>query len=155
VTVDLEGSWARNGVDWELRVSGHVDGRTFDHDLWYRGHSAFDGRTGYWIFSDLDDEGADVARLDWSDPRTGPSELELEVIDPADPDYGDHVAYLDDGPVRRVEWTDTSANLVSFVTWDEATGAGSLRVPDYNGGERACWDEDQEDAACPGGGVDS
>ena len=44
---------------------------------------------------------------------------------------------------------DASENLNADITWDEVTGAGSIQVPDYNDGERACWDEDQDDIECP------
>lgn len=154
-TIELEGSWAVNGVDWMLWVSGNVDGQTFDHDLWYRGHSSLDGHTGHWIFTDLEDDPSEVARLDWSSSGISGDELELGIIDPESPDFGDHIAFSSAGSTCTVEWTDESENDVSFVTWDENTGVGSLQVPDYNEGRRACWDEDQEDTTCPGGGVAS
>ena len=36
---------------------------------------------------------------------------------------------------------------LSFIRWN-ADGTGSLKVPDYNGGEEACWDRWQENADC-------
>ena len=148
VAVDLEGSWVSGGVDWSLYVTGIVEGRELDHDLWYRGHSSQGGRTGYWIFSDLEADPTDVARLDWS-RSLAETELSLSIIDSGHEDFGDHIAYSRTGTVRRVEWSDQSEEQLFFVTWDVVTGAGSLEVPEYNDGDRACWNTEQEDIDCP------
>ncbi|MEZ4648639.1 MAG: hypothetical protein R3E97_07590 [Candidatus Eisenbacteria bacterium] len=151
-TIDLEGTWVSGGVDWALYVTGTVDGRELDHDLWYSGHSSSGGRTGYWIFSDLEADPTDVARLDWS-RSLGETDLSFRIIDADHEDFGDHVAFSRNGADRRIEWSDHSEDRLFFVTWDLVTGAGSLEVPEYNEGERACWNEDQVDIACPAGGV--
>ena len=56
------------------------------------------------------------------------------------------------------EW---NAEYMAFTTgtdwdiiWNEADGSGSLRVPDYNDGVRACWDTNQFDVECPGTAAD-
>jgi hypothetical protein len=49
--------------------------------------------------------------------------------------------------VSTIDYTDASADVTSNITW-YADGAGSLTVPDYNGGGTACWDTRQRDVAC-------
>ncbi|MDQ1317536.1 MAG: hypothetical protein QG588_1188, partial [Candidatus Poribacteria bacterium] len=44
-----------------------------------------------------------------------------------------------------VTYFDSSANITAEVTWDTVTTAGSLKVPDYNNGNWAYWDENKQD----------
>jgi hypothetical protein len=41
-----------------------------------------------------------------------------------------------------------SEPLVYNITW-YPDGSGSIQVPDYNGGLKACWDVHQNDVVCP------
>lgn len=149
--VALEGSWVPSGIEWALRVSGDVDDQELENALWFHGRSSALGSDGHWIFTDLQANPTDIARLDWTASRAGARELVLEIIDPAQEDFGDYVAFRASRSRATIEWRDGS--LVSYVKWDESTGAGSLQVPGHNGGEPACWDPSQEDVDCPSGEV--
>jgi hypothetical protein len=37
----------------------------------------------------------------------------------------------------------------AFIAIDTVTGAGSIQVPLYNGGQRACWDDAFLNTTCP------
>ena len=63
-------------------------------------------------------------------------------------DAGTSIAFTADGDLSRIDLVDGPTGDESFIRWNEATGAGSLLVPDYNGGEEACWDEEQWDVDC-------
>jgi hypothetical protein len=45
--------------------------------------------------------------------------------------------------------TDVSDDTQSwFILWNDATGEGSLRAPDYRDGVTSCWDDRQNDVEC-------
>jgi len=35
------------------------------------------------------------------------------------------------------------------VVWDMISGEGYIIAPNYNNGQKACWDSNQDDIACP------
>ena len=55
----------------------------------------------------------------------------------------------DEGTIGLIQFYDASERMTAEVRWNVDTMAGSLRVPDYNDGRRACWDENLQDITCP------
>ncbi len=153
-----------DGHNVSLRLRGRVDGaivtwRMYATDpqatpalndfLWFSGETRLTNDSGFWVFNDRRDGAAvAVARIDWN--ATGQSSrLTFRNVEAGSPDLGDEVAYQADGAIMAVRFHDVSGNQDADITWNEVTGAGSLMVPDYNGGLRACWDEAQENRVCP------
>ena len=63
---------------------------------------------------------------------------------------GDTFAYTVDGMTATLEYVDADVpTSTALIEWDTTTGAGSITVPEFNGGATACWDELFENAACP------
>ena len=62
---------------------------------------------------------------------------------------GDVVEYARDGDLARVSVKDVSEALDYVSEWSVTTGAGWLQVPDYNNGDKACWDKERKNADCP------
>ena len=61
----------------------------------------------------------------------------------------DSLEFREIGTRKSFTFTDTSdPDLGWFIKWDESDGTGSLRAPDYNDGNEACWDEHQNDVEC-------
>jgi hypothetical protein len=102
------------------------------------------------VFNDLAARGdEDVARLDWEIAGAQDAFLDFSVLDTGAENFGDDLIYRADGSARSIEYVDASAGETWDIRWDVASGEGSLMVPGYNGGARACWDAQQMDAACP------
>ena len=145
--IDLRGTLDGDHVNWSLRLTNND---TLDHTLWYEGQSSLTNNSGYWIFYAIqDDPSAQSARVDWSFVSEEDSELVFENIRVGDEHEGDRLTFTLDGTTRTIEFHPGDGGDVSFVTWDSETGAGSLQVPSYNGGEEACWDETLQDVDCP------
>jgi hypothetical protein len=150
--IRLRGVNEDDGASWELYLKA-PDAEPW---LWYTGRTANGGRSGYWVFRDLADRSAqEVARIDWESGEGSEFFLNFSVLDPAAESFGDDIVYEIAGNDRAIEYVDASSGETWDITWNVADGTGSLRVPGYNGGDRACWDEDKEDTAClvpgPGG----
>lgn len=146
--IDLTGRAAAGSVSWELRVTDPTHRPPFDNALWFRGVSRDDGRQGYWVFEDPTRGGAEYARIDWLSTSDGDFELTIENLDDADEGRGDVVTYELDGRITSLSFEDVSDDATMSVQWDVVTGVGSLIAPDYNDGQRACWDETQQDVEC-------
>lgn len=150
VVIRLRGRIDGVHVDWSLRVSDDQQEPPLDDFLWFYGRSTLIGRSGWWIFLDpRRGEGTEVFRIDWHYENPADRNLRFENIDEGHEEFGDRLAYRVDAPIVSVTFYDASENRTADITWDRGTGTGSLKVPDYNDGERACWDENQEDIECP------
>lgn len=132
-------------VLWEMRASNTAEG--FEQELWFEGETWDDAVTGVFRFHDFQREGKPVvASVEWGEDENGKF---LSLTDEYD-HAGDSLEYREDGTLNSFTFRDASdPDLSWFVKWNEADGTGSLRAPDYNGGQEACWDEHQNDAVCP------
>jgi len=144
--IRLRGREAGAYVEWEMRVSTVGFEPALDNVLWFEGRTAREGAEGRWLFHDHELAGNPVvAELAWGDDAGG-EYLTLAAV--AGPDAGDELTYRHAAPHCSVVFADASAGLDYDIRWNEADGSGSLQVPDYNGGARACWDTRQNDTEC-------
>lgn len=139
----LDGDW----VDWELFVSLPSD---TDPELWFSGRSHMDRDEGHWTFRDFTIEGdPEVLRIDWRVVSDEDATLDFTNIRDGHEEEGDELRYRTDGALHSIEYYDDSDTETWDIIWNENDGTGSLRFPDYNDSQRACWDSDQEDIDCP------
>jgi hypothetical protein len=101
---------------------------------------------GFWEFRDYEAEGdPKFARVDY---ELEGNERSLTFTSLFGETNGDELTFLDSGTHRSILYYDVSEDRDSEIEWDEATGVGSIQVPDYNGGERGCWNELLDDVPC-------
>lgn len=143
--IRLLGTVHGNVVDWELSILLPDE----DPQLWFYGQSRTDRDEGFWIFRDFTrDTNLEVLRIDWDLTRENRASLVFLNIDAGSENKGDRLSYLVVGANRSIEFFDLSTGMTWDVEWNEENRSGSLRVPDYNDGSRACWDTDLMDVAC-------
>jgi len=137
---------AGDGVQWELRVTNLGEVPPVDNAVWFEGETRHDGDSGFFRFHDVHDEAGPVdARLDWGADPDGDFLRFTDLRENPD----DTLEFREAGSRKSLTFTDASdPDLGWYVRWDESDGTGSLRAPDYNGGEPACWDEHQSDTEC-------
>jgi hypothetical protein len=143
IRVALRGLPAGDHVEWEMRIGPGYEDPTA---VWFEGRTNGDGSEGHWLFHDLDDPAQPVcAEVDWGRDQAGRylqfTSRELET-------NGDVLRFNDADPDFAITFTPGDGAVQSFIRW-HADGTGSLRVPDYNGGQEACWDQYQENCTCP------
>jgi len=131
-------------VEWELRVSNTEEDLV--NVVWFEGETWKDGDHGFFRFHDVYDAASPVnGRIDWGADADGEF-LRLTDLN-ENPD--DSLELRVHGANHSVVFTDASDEALSwFVRWNDATGEGSLRAPDYNDGLEACWDHRQNDVEC-------
>jgi len=154
-------TWVEGGKDHQIRLRGTENGDAVDWELavvrpgeaaqvWITGQSQSSKDEGFWIFRDIDLAGdPEVLRVDWQEVSPTDATLLFTNIKTGDEEEGDLLRYRVDGTEGSIEFDDASTDETWDIIWDEADGSGSLRVPDYNNGERACWDVNQENTQCP------
>jgi hypothetical protein len=143
--IRLRGKPVGNRVEWELRVSSTEGDPPFTNELWFDGETVRDGRSGFLRFHDFNLDGKPViARIDWN----ADSEVEeLEFTDLYE-NPGDKLSFQATDALHTIDFLDASESEVWFIRWNPQDGSGSLRAPDYNNAQEACWDRRQEDVAC-------
>ncbi len=143
VTIVLRGLPVGEVVQWDLSLI--PEGSTQEY-LWFFGSSSAGGQEGHWTFHDLDSEDFPICgEISWGQVDGGHflSFLSLE------PDsHGDLLRFMDQEPEFSIEFTPGIGSQGSFIRW-HSDGHGSLRVPDYNEGLVACWDQYQLNILCP------
>lgn len=137
-------------VTWQMYASDPQAQPALDNFLWFTGESRLTNDRGSWTFNDRrGNNTVAVARIDWDNVSTTRRSLIFRNIETGGADFGDQLEYRLDNSIVSVLFHDASASQDADITWNESTGTGSLRVPDYNSGLRACWDEQQENMTCP------
>lgn len=150
VTLKLRARVDGTVVSWQMHASDSGANPPLNDFTWFTGETRIGSDTGYWLFNDRK-AGATVAvaRIDWNAASPTRRQLSFRNVETGSAHFGDQLEYTLDGSDVSVIFHDAVANKDSDISWNEANGRGSLLVPDYNNGERACWDEHQEDMVCP------
>ena len=154
VTLRLRGRIEGATVLWRMLVTDPQASPPMQDFLWFSGETRLQNDRGFWVFNDRrDGDPVAVARIDWINASVRDRSLTFRNVDAVSPDHGDQLQYRVADALASITFRDESARMDYDITWNELDGTGSLRVPDYNDGERACWDEQQEDCVCPGDGA--
>jgi len=150
---DLELTGKKDGseVVWALRVTTDDTEPPLTDFLWYDGRCGVLPLEGFWQFYDptQPDEEIPLARLDWIRESAVDREAAFLVNRPGSAVEGDRLEYRQDGTAAFMEYLDASTVALWDIQWDIETEAGSLLVPYYHQGERACWDEAHLNVTCP------
>jgi hypothetical protein len=151
--LDLQLTGKREGSEtvWALRVSTDDTNPALVDYLWYEGRCPYVPITGYWQFYDptVPEAPVQLLRLEWSRASAVERSATFTVNRPGGNSEGDRLEYAQDGSAALMQYHDASAAMTWDVQWNIETEAGSVIVPYYSRGERACWDEDHLNAVCP------
>lgn len=113
-----------------------------DDTLWFNGFVAYGGGLGWW---DIYSGGAVVGVVEWLADGQGGGQFGIAAL--AGSVAGDALYYLKEGDTGYVGYYDASLAFEAHVAV-EADHSGDVMLPDYNGGEPACWDTTFADVAC-------
>jgi len=133
-------------VVWEMYVSSNTHVPELVKFLFYEGHCKVTNNEGYWIL--YHDKYPEIKkewyRIDWTNDGDKQT-LTFRNILVGSEYENDELNYLVNGSERKITLYDASQNQTTEIYWDAVTGAGYLWAPDYNNGEKAYWDENQND----------
>lgn len=138
-------------VLWSMRITT-TDPETdevYDDFVLYTARGAFDGQTGSWeLYYRVAGVRTRVLEADFVATSPTQKTLTFSVPEGVGDAGGDSVVYERSGDDRVFDWTQVGEGFTHLVEWDAVTEAGSITATNYNGGERACWDETLEDVPC-------
>ncbi len=156
-SIFLYGKPESDYVDWRLEVSTNVPEFTLDHFVWFAGRSQKDDSAVYWQFYEpvLDGpaltsaatDGVESVRIDFENISSTEHRLTVTVNGAGQEDEGDYLEFYESATMGSIDHYDASKDISSNITY-YSDGSGSLTVPDYNDGQQACWDTNQEDIDC-------
>jgi hypothetical protein len=135
---------------WEMRITTSGIGAPLNDFLWYTGQASLNNDSGQWDIYDSTqpDNSVKVVHIDWDHPSATKATLKFTVVKPQVPENGDVLTYKADGSGRMVTFFDQSANTTLDISWDAVTNAGYIIAPNYNNGQKSCWDSQLNDTTC-------
>jgi len=137
-----------SSVNWDFYVSNSQLG--LSQQLFFSGQSNVDGTEGTWNYYSLDDASSEAAlsTVEWQVDQNEDKELQLEVLDGNSDYQGDYIEYSYDGTIKQITYFDSSESSSTELQINTETQAGYLKAPNYNEGEKACWNENRQDTPC-------
>ena len=152
VTFRLEADPAGTEIDWQMIISAaYLNGETYDEFTLYTATTAINGRSGDWsLFYRIDGQSTRVLDAVYDETSSTARELTFSVpeTNPDEDARGATVFYMADGDMRLFDFQEPTPNQNHLVEWDAVTHAGFIEAYDYNGGNRACWDENLNNVDC-------
>lgn len=151
ITAELTAETRTSEIHWEMLITGQIGAVQYDNFLWYEGDSNLEGSSGFWQFYDASqpDNQVPFVRVDYEYNSETDKILTFTNNRPGDPGEGSTITYVVDGATVTMTVFRADEDKTTEVSWNRTTGTGYIIAPDYNNGEKACWDENQEDVACP------
>jgi hypothetical protein len=161
-SIFLYGQVEDDHVNWRMEVSSNDPTFMLDHFVWFDGQSQRDETSGYWqfytpvitpptsarLYMVASTPGVQSVRMDWAKPTQGQQSLVVTVNEVGGADEGDVLSLTTSPNGSAIDYHNEDVQQDHNITW-YPDGSGSITVPDYNDGQKACWDTDQEDAPCP------
>lgn len=75
-------------------------------------------------------------------------ELRLEVTSDRNDHQGDYLEYTFDGTLKTAVYYDNSEDEETRLQLNVDSNEGFIIAPDYNNGNKACWNGEFQDVAC-------
>lgn len=135
---------SNSDVTWNFFVTNSETG--FDNELLFVGNSDYEATSGTWTYYDVQ-TGSEAFTVTWNRAENDET-VTLEIKSDSHENDGDTIAYTFDGTVKTVVFTDSSSGETTTISFNTETHTGFVISPEYNNGEKACWDEDLNDITC-------
>lgn len=135
-------------VNWKLFVTNSE--LRLENRLFFEGITNNDGSEGSWTYYDLQNtqpEGA-VSGVEWQVNGEDDVQLKLEVLSDRNENLGDYIEYAFDGTVKHAVYFNAGEEATTEIQWNVETHEGYLIAPEYNQGEKACWNSELVNTAC-------
>lgn len=135
---------SEQNVNWNFFITNSA--LNMDDQLFFSGSSDFEATAGTWTYYSLDDE-EEISTITWERGEDMASVI-LEVTSDRNDRVGDSISYDFDGNTKTVVYLDASSNETTTVSYNTETLAGFIISPDYNNGEKSCWDSSLNNITC-------
>lgn len=139
---------SENTISWNFYVTNPE--LSLDNRLLFSGTTNAEGTEGTWNYYSLKSSESKeaVSQIDWKVEGEENVELHLEVVSDRNDYQGDYIEYSYNGTLKTAVYFDSSKNQSTELQINTETNAGYIKTPDYNDGQKACWDEGFQNIAC-------
>jgi len=146
----LTGRVNNGQTEWTMYVTTTGRTRNASSFLWMTGTTAANGLSGSWQIYDMDAPSASTTllRIDWTRDASGGITSFWLNNRVGHPGYGDYLTYSLSQNEATLEYSKSGGSYSSDLRWNLTTTAGSVRMPLYNSGSEACWDEQHINMSC-------
>lgn len=136
-----------DNVEWNFFVTTNATDPPLNNFLFFSGEADFDGSDGSWTYFDANEDEA-VSKIEWDIDEDGSIDLEFSVLSDRNGNQGSEINFEFDGTIKTLVYIDGSNNTTTTIEYNTETKAGFIISPNYNNGEKSCWDESLEDITC-------
>ena len=148
----LVGTPSVSALEWSLNVN-QLDQETQELQSSFQLVQATTdgtGKNGSWslFYPGNDSTSQNVLNATFDLSADSMKTVTFDVPATASSNAGDQVRYETMGSVRTFRWSQVATSIEHVITWDSASGAGSITATNYNGGVQACWNQDLDDVPC-------
>lgn len=136
-------------VKWQFYVSSSV--LELKDFLFFEGVTLNKGTEGSWTYYNLFDTGTNtpIFKITWTIKAEDDVEVRMEILDDFLSEVkGTYLEYTFDGTYKTIIYFDASTGQTTKIHWNVETKAGYIIAPDYNQGQKACWDSSFQDVPC-------
>ncbi len=138
-------------LNLEMKVTCETCKVPTEDYIWYTGRFNTAGTDGHWQFfnPEIAQEDQTFIKIEYDvTDDTHKSLIFTNLRTDGHEDAGDIIEYSVDGDTAHVSVHDEDKALDYTTEWSLSDGTGWLIVPDFNEGEKACWDGAQQNAEC-------
>ncbi|NGP77053.1 hypothetical protein G3570_10445 [Balneolaceae bacterium YR4-1] len=136
-----------NEINWQFFVTNSA--LNISDKLFFEGTTTAGGTQGTWTYYSLMSSSEEaVSVTNWSVSEEGNVDLRLEVVSDRYNNEGDFIEYSFDGTVKNVVFYNANEDSTTELQWNIETNVGYIIAPNYNNGEKACWNENFENVTC-------
>lgn len=138
----------QDSVNWDF----YVTNSNFDlqHQLFFNGVTNTQGTEGRWSYYSLQntDSREQVSQINWTVKAEDDVQLKLTVTTDRHHRRGDYIDYTFKDSLKTAIYYDNSEDQQTEIQYNVDTRAGYIIAPNYNNGEKACWNKNLEDITC-------
>ena len=139
---------ANEELKWDFYLTSPVQpGGEMHYITGLSNNAVTKGTWTYHSFGRAGQPSHEMAELDWKIDESKNLNMQLQLL--ADNNFKDsQMNYQTDGAVRRIVLAPSEAGETT-IEFNAETNAGFIITPEYNNGEKACWNSNFENTACP------
>lgn len=139
---------ASSVINWSFFVT--ADHLGLENHLLFSGTTQDAGKEGTWMYNSLQDPENDqqLSEINWTIQDEQNVQLRLDVLSDRLVAAGSYIDFSFDEVQKTVAYYDAGEDTTTTIQWNVDTKAGYIVAPNINNGEKACWDEEQENINC-------
>lgn len=138
---------ATDNVDWKFYVTTDATNPPLNNSLLFSGEADYDGTDGTWTYFDGSDQNP-LSVLKWDVDSPNDVALNFTVLSNRNGNEDSEINYTYNGKIKTVMYIDGSNGNKTTIEYNVETKAGFIISPDYNEGEKACWDTNLNNVPC-------